>query len=201
MSQALDLFGDGPPLKGNDRNSGYDREADDWYVEPPRAWHALLDVETFEGGLWDPCCGLGTGPKVAAARGLPVRASDLVARGFDGADRANLFACSGGAANVVTNPPYDDISAVITHTLRLAQRKVALLLPLARLEGQKRGLLFQSTPFARLYAFSGRIACPPGRLAMHMTDRQRDDESGAIAYAWFVWDHAHAGPATIHFLP
>ncbi len=199
MSHALDLFGAEPPPKGNDRNSGYGREANDWYVEPPRAWHALLQVETFHDGVWDPCCGLGTGPKVAAARGLTVRASDLVDRGCS-ADRADLFACTAGAANIATNPPYDDIEAVIVQCLRLAEHKVALLLPLLRLEGQKRGRLLQSTPFARLHVFSGRIACPPGRLAAAMTEQQWDAEQGFIAYAWFVWDYAHTGPATVHFL-
>ncbi len=160
----------------------------------------MLDAEHFDGGLWDPCCGLGAGPKVATSRGIAVRASDLVDRGCS-ADRANLFACSAGTANIVTNPPYDDIQAVIVHTLRLAQSKVALLLPLARLEGQKRARLLQATPFARLYVFAGRIACPPGRLAAAMTERQRDDQTGAIAYAWFAWDIANSGPANILFLP
>jgi hypothetical protein len=45
--------------KGNARGSGYVRASDDFYREPRWAVDALLDVERFDGIVWDPACGSG----------------------------------------------------------------------------------------------------------------------------------------------
>jgi hypothetical protein len=68
--------------KGYPRRSGYPREDKDFYVEPRWVVHRLLDVETFEGSICDPCCGTGTIPSVCMERGLVATDSDIVDRGF-----------------------------------------------------------------------------------------------------------------------
>ena len=70
--------------------------------------------------------------------------------------------------------------------------KVALLLRLAFLEGQKRKLLFQQIRPARVWVFSKR-------LTMYR-DGEVTKGSGHIPFAWFVWDHAHADVATIDWI-
>ena len=63
--------------------SGYAREADDWYVEPPWIVDALLNMEMFDGGLiWDPAAGAGNIPKRCHIRGLEAVGTDLHDRGF-----------------------------------------------------------------------------------------------------------------------
>ena len=36
-----------------------DRQKDDYYATPPEATDALLSVESFEGNIFEPCCGEG----------------------------------------------------------------------------------------------------------------------------------------------
>lgn len=40
-------------------NTRGDRQKDDYYATPPEATDALLSVESFEGGVFEPCCGEG----------------------------------------------------------------------------------------------------------------------------------------------
>jgi hypothetical protein len=54
----------------------------DFYVEPRWVVHLLLDVESFEGSVLDPCCGSGTIPSVCLERGIPAIGSDIVYPGF-----------------------------------------------------------------------------------------------------------------------
>lgn len=72
----------GAATKGNDRSSGYARNAHDWYVGPPWAVDDFLDAQRFAGGIWDPACGRGTIPIVAGRRGYASFGTDLVDRGF-----------------------------------------------------------------------------------------------------------------------
>src|SRR5215471_6763266 len=93
-----------PRNKGYPRNSGYQRMAKDFYVEPPWVVHLLLDVESFEGEVLDPCCGSGTIPSVCLQRGIPARGSDIVGRGFG--EVCDLFTITEPVDNIVSNVPY-----------------------------------------------------------------------------------------------
>ena len=68
--------------RGYPRRSGYARVDRDFYVEPRWVVELLLDVETFEGAVYDPACGSGTIPSVCLQRGIPATGSDIVHRGF-----------------------------------------------------------------------------------------------------------------------
>ena len=185
-------------IKGNPRGSGYDKAADLWYQEGPRAIESLLDVEQFKGTIWDPCCGEGNIPKACAVKGYKTYATDLVDRGYGGGelDFLSINPESGPLAdNVVTNPPFHLIELIIHHALKLAGRKVAIIGRLAFLEGSKRrDTLFTKTPLARVWVFSSRISMPPGGQGI-------EPKGGSIPFAWYVWDRGHDGPPTIGWLP
>lgn len=191
-----------PHLRGNPRSSGYVRGEGEWYVEPPRAVRALFEVEKFEGLVWDPCCGLGTVPRIGRTMGVTAYGTDAADRGWHRQpDYGPLdFFITNGVSdrhpNIVTNPPYRGIKRFIEHALTLADRKVCILARLALMEGSRRSSMWKSTPIARVHVFSSRIGCPPGRLAAKMTDEERDKQAGAIAYAWFVWEKGHVGLPT-----
>lgn len=174
------------------------RADNDWYVDPPEAIEALLDVERFAGTCWDPCCGRGTIPKAVRARKLACQATDLIDRGFaEGGIDFFAASCGGGFDNIICNPPYRVAQAWADHALTIARHKVALLLPLTFLEGQTRAAWLRHSPLARVWVFPWRISMPPGEL---LASGAVDPSGGKKAFAWFVWEHGWEGPAQVRFL-
>ena len=174
------------------RASGYDRVANDWYVEPRWAIDALLDVESFAGRSLDPSCGGGNIPKALHARGLHCDGSDIEDRNF-GTTGLSFFDRTDDFDNVITNPPYGVIEEYVKHALSRTTGKVAVLARLALLEGMKRRTFLQASPLARVWVSSRRMSMPPGGSDIPA-------KGGAIAYGWFVWEHGHVGPATVGWL-
>jgi len=173
------------------RASGYDRVASDWYVEPRWAVDGLLNVEAFPGVCWDPACGGGNIPEAIHARGGKCYGTDIEDRGYENLNaQVDFFQANTVADHIVSNPPYGVIEAWIERGLSVTTGKVAILARLALLEGQKRRSLFARTPLARVWVSSRRMSMPPGGTDVSAS-------GGTIAYAWFVWDHAHQGPATV----
>lgn len=171
------------------------RERDDFYPTPPRATRALLDVEQFYGTIWEPACGDGAISKVLLDAGHDVISTDLIDRGYGTPHRDFLLEYRTRADNIVTNPPFKHAEEFAWHALRCAHRKVALLCRLAWLEGKARNKLFTSTPLARVWVFSSRVPMLRGGAEM------MKGGGGMIAFAWFVWDHAHAGEPRLGWLP
>jgi hypothetical protein len=171
--------------------SGYARALNDWYVEDRACVRGLLAAEKFEGVSWDPSCGGGNIPSVMRAHGLECLASDIVDRGFPGAEQIDFLAMSTSRVvdNIVCNPPYGKlIEPWIEKALSLATKKVAVIAPLSFLEGTKRGAgLWVKHPPARVLTSSRRISMPPGG-----TDVK--PKGGKKAYAWFIWHQGHVGP-------
>lgn len=174
-----------------------ERAADDWYMDPPEATEALLAVERFSGTSWDPACGVGTIPNAFRRHGLECRGTDLVDRGYVdimlGTRRDFLLSPAPiGFANIVSNPPYNLAQAFAERALSIATHKVAFLLPLTFLEGEKRARWRVTTPLARIRTFSWRLSMPPGHL---LTTGQVQAKGGKKAFAWFIWEHGWTGPA------
>ncbi len=172
------------------RASGYARVSNDWYVEPRWLVDALLDVERFDGVCWDPACGGGNIPEAVKARGIHCSASDIAPRGYGGVADFLAPSTGGRVDHIISNPPYGVIEAWIEKSLACTVGKVAILARLALLEGQKRRAFFARTPLARVWVSSRRASMPPGGSDVPAS-------GGAIAYAWFVWEHGHSGPPTL----
>jgi predicted RNA methylase len=98
------------------------------------------------------------------------------------------------APNIVTNPPFGLAREFVDKALELTTGKVAMFLRLAFLESQERGEWLPTTPLARVYIMSRRVPMQRGRIS------EAGDGHGVIAFAWFVWEHGHVGPPTLHFL-
>lgn len=174
------------------RASGYDRIESDWYIEPRWAIDSLMDVEKFSGTCWDPSCGSGNIPMAMRDRGIACVGSDICDRGF-GARKIDFLQANMNYDNIISNPPYNIIELYVTRALLLTTEKVAILARLALLEGQKRQELFLTTPLARVWVSSRRMSMPPGGTDI-------EAKGGSIAYAWFVWEHGHKGPATLGWI-
>jgi hypothetical protein len=164
-----------------------DREKDDFYPTPAPATWALLRRERFDGGIWEPACGDGAISKVLEAAGYGVVSTDLVARGYGEPRIDFLMEQRLLAPNVITNPPFKHAEEFVRKALDLGAQKVAMLLRLAWLEGSQRKTLFESTPLARVYVASRRLAMSRGGI------EQAGNGGSMIAFSWFVWDRAHEG--------
>jgi len=185
--------------------SGYERHATDWYVEPRWATDALLAKESFACETLDPACGQGNIVRSLRAHGVDAWGQDVVARydqcEADGRDKPMFGAPAdfltdvpadalGNVANIVSNPPYGQATRFIENGLARARCKVAVLLRLAFLESEKRAVLFERTPLARVYVFANRLSMPPGELLQR---GEIEAKGGSVAFAWFVWEHGHVG--------
>lgn len=176
------------------RDDPANRETHDFYPTWPAATRALLSVEPFTGPIWEPACGDGAMSRVLEAAGHHVISTDLVDRGYGEGGRDFLMEWTPRAPNIVTNPPFRWAIEFTDRALQLTTGKVALFLRLAFLEGVERGKWFRSTPLARVWVMSRRVPIARGRMC------EDGDGHGVIAFAWFVWEHGHAGPPTIGFL-
>ena len=177
------------------RPDAANRERDDFYPTPPIATLALLSVEPFVGSIWEPACGDGAISKVLEAAGYEVLSTDLINRGYGTPNRDFLLEYQTRADNIVTNPPFKFAEEFAEHALTRTTGKVAMLCRLGWLEGKARRRMFTETPLARVWVFSSRVPMLRGG-----TDAGKGG-GGMIAFAWFVWDHAHTGAPTLGWLP
>lgn len=169
------------------------REKDDFYPTPPEGTAALLRVERFDGPIWEPACGDGAISRVLEAAGHAVVSTDLVDRGY-GTPRVDfLMETRALAPNIVTNPPFKMVAPFMRRALALSSGKVAMLLRLACLEGSERREIYDASPLARVWVFSRRLSMQRGGIPVEST-------GGMLAFAWFVWDHAHKGPPTLGWI-
>ncbi len=169
-----------------------DLDGPDFYPTPAWATHALIDNEQFEGDIWESACGNGAMSEVLALTGQRVISTDLHNRGY-GEGGVDFIKSNRRAANIVTNPPYNAAEGFLEAGLRKADRKFALLLRLAFLEGANRHRsIFTISPPSRVWVFSERITFYPAGAVQKGT--------GTTAYAWFVWDHDAEGPTELKWL-
>ena len=162
-----------------------DLDGPDFYPTPTWATYALIDNEGFRDEVWESACGNGAMSAVLEQATGRVVSSDLYDRGY-GEAGVDFLAPTRRAANIVTNPPYNAAEGFVRSGLECAERKFALLLRLAFLEGSNRQrTIFTDAPPARVWVFSERITFYPAGAVQA--------GSGTTAYAWFVWDKNATG--------
>jgi len=185
----------------NKVNSGFDRQPQDWYVEPDWCVHLLLDQEDFPGPIWDPCCGMGTIPKAIESRGMKCTGTDLVDRGYGYLGGQNFLQFSlkrvKPVGSIVMNPPYKQTIEFIEQALKFSNAKVAALVPLKFLASNARyGKFTEDWPLARVYVLSSRPSIPPGEVVAS----GEKATGGAIDFCWLVFEAGHFSPPAMHWL-
>lgn len=157
-----------------------DLNGPDFFPTPKWATHALIDNEKFDGDVWECACGDGSMSEVLKTTNQAVISSDLFDRGY-GEAGVDFLNTRRTAPNIVTNPPYNAAEGFVKAGLEHADRKFALLLRLAFLEGANRQrTIFTDAAPSRVWVFSERITFYPAGAVQK--------GSGTTAYAWFVWD-------------
>jgi hypothetical protein len=169
------------------------QEGQEFYPTPVWGTNALLSLEKFTGSILEPCCGDGAIAEVLKKMGYQVIASDICDRGYgrqqDFLDRIDPI------DNIITNPPFNLAEAILAHALRLARRKVALLLRTAFLESRGRyERVYAHNPPARMLVFSERLSMYP--------HGHPPADGGTTSYSWFVWDKSDAsGRTEVKWIP
>jgi hypothetical protein len=175
----------------------WDRHPDDWYVEPFWCSRRLFQEEAFDGGIWDPACGIGHVLYSAEAAGYPVTGSDIVCRSGYCEALFDFRTCERPRArNIVSNPPFKDAEAFVRNGLTIADGKVVFLLRLSWLTGKKRSHFLQASPLRRVYVLSPRSSMPPGPVI----EAGVKPGGGTKDFAWFVWERGYEGAPEIHFM-
>ena len=174
----------------------------DFYETPPMAVHSLLDVERFEGRVWEPACGKGAISQVLKEHDVSVVSSDKHDYGYGEPDidflrRKHRERYLLEADNIITNPPFKlavDFALLGCDFIRKTKGKLALLNRLVWLESAARKPMFESTPLARVHVFSRRLPM------MHRPGYKKRKAASMVAFAWFVWEWDHEGPPTIGWI-
>jgi hypothetical protein len=166
------------------------REEDDFYPTPDYATIELLKKEKFSGEIWECACGNGAISKILEKE-YPVISTDLYDRGYGHPD-INFLESFLDVDNIITNPPYKYAQEFIEHGLSFTRYKVAMLLKLNFLEGQKRNAFFASTPLKTVYVFSKRLSFDKGG--------EKGKGAGLLAYAWYVWEIGYAGKPILDWI-
>jgi hypothetical protein len=133
------------------------------HQEPPWVSSRLFDVETFDGGIWDPACGGGNILRSAEAAGIPARGSDIVSRAYGIFNPDQDFFRPHpvpAAASIVTNPPFNQARAFIERALTLVTHKVAAIFPTARLNAAR---WLEPLPLKTIWLLTPRPSMPRRR--------------------------------------
>jgi len=170
-----------------------DLDGPDFYPTPKWATYALIENEKFDGDIWESACGNGAMSEVLNQTKSNVISSDLYDRGY-GTSGVNFIESNTKSDNIITNPPFHSAEPFVHSASKNANKKFALLLRLAFLEGAKRqNTIFSKFPPSTVWIFSERITFYPQNSIVK--------GSGTTAYAWFVWDKDHSGHSNVRWLP
>lgn len=157
--------------------SGKRREADFYRTHPSLVWQ-LLDAMSFEGAIFDPCCGAGDIVQACRDIGFEAWGHDLNTDGEDFLKSTSL--CD----TIITNPPYSLALEFILHAKKVCRDRFCFLLPLTYLQGKERfDLVWMDEAFPLAWVL------PFTRYPM-LGAAPRDDgkyPTGMQAYAWFLW--------------
>ena len=151
----------------------------DFVQTPKYVTEALLERESFEGSILEPCCGAGAISTVLQAKGYPVISFDKNDYGFG--SQKDLFEISEPFDNVITNPPFTQQQAVKKHLLSITSKKLALLWYVKNLGNEVETKT--SRNLKSVYVFNQKIDWVETKLGW--------------LFAWYVWEKGYEGDVTI----
>jgi hypothetical protein len=170
------------------RDSGYARIERDNYETPEWVTGVVMRDIRWDR-VWEPAAGSGKMVRALAKR-CTVEASDIA----DGCNFLRTSQPPGGARVIITNPPYTNAEAFISHALDLTEPLKGQVMMLLRTDfdhAKTRQYLFSEHPaFAKKIVLIKRI-------------KWFEDSTGSPSFnhAWFIWDWQHRGPPVLAYGP
>lgn len=181
---------------GASNHSQHERQSHDYYATEPKAVKLLLQLEKFEGDIWECACGEGHLSEEMKRLGHNVFSSDIVNRGYadEIIDFLGIENNTPTNYNIITNPPYKYANQFILKSLSLMQenKKLALFLPIRYLEGKERKNIFKNHPPKIIYVSSSRLKCA-------MNGKFEEMKGSAVSYAWFIWEKGYKGKTQLEW--
>lgn len=186
-----------PSIKKTPKNAHlWERDPDDWYVEPAWCDTALFAVEQFQGVVHDPCCGLGRVLDAAKAAGCETFGGDIVDRGASARHPfllhnfiANPYVCE----NIAFNPPYKYDDEAVRAAVEFSVRKAAVLLRSKWANGGKRSRWLEGLPLRRVRQLAPRPSMPPGAVVLA---NEGEPSGGQEDFAWYIFERGYIGEPT-----
>lgn len=183
---------------GASNHSEQEREQHDFYATDPRTVEMLLELEEFNGPIWEPACGNGHMSKVLEEHDYLVRSSDIVKRDYFWCYEKDFLNCNDvWDGDIITNPPYKYAKEFVEKALEVVTdgHKVAMFLKLTFLESKKRRELFDKYPPKVIYVSSSRLQCARnGDFGKY-----KNGVGMAVAYAWFIWEKGFKGEPIVRW--
>ncbi len=181
---------------GASSHCDHDRPEMDYYATEPKAVRLLLELEKFEGKIWECACGEGHLSEEIKKHGYEVRSSDIIDRKYSGrgdcenGEIYDFLSIENTATdmNIITNPPYAYADDFIVKGMEILQegKKLALFMPIRYLEGKARKKIFAAYPPKTVYVSSSRLKCA-------MNGDFENMKGSAVSYAWYVWVKGYKG--------
>lgn len=106
-----------------------------FYATEPKATELLLEKETFNRNILEPCAGMGHIRDVLVYNGYNVIATDLIYRGVDDIKQEDVFNIKEFNGDSITNPPFS-LWRQLVHLLLLHDKKFLLI-------GNKTALIYR----------------------------------------------------------
>jgi hypothetical protein len=172
-------MGLGASMAGGNPAEG--RQPRDFYATPSDVTKALIAVEKFDGGIYDPACGDDAMTDVFKDAGYKTIGSDIhpLGKGY----KRDFFAVKNKMYNwnIVTNPPFNLAEEFIEHALSLEPKSVSFVLKSSYFHAKSRKTLFDRTKPAAIYPLTWRPDfLGKGRPTMEVI--------------WVVWKRGYNGP-------
>lgn len=179
---------------GASNHSKKERSERDYYGTDPRATKAILNRETFNKNVWEPCAGRHKMSQVLEAAGYNVRKSDIFDYGYNNEILDFLDSTEHWDGDIITNPPYELATEFVVKSLATVNEgnKVAMFLRTLFLESQSRYTkIFKDNPPKIIYIFSKRQVCS-----------KVDDftEGSAVSYCWMIWEKGFKGDPIVKWI-
>lgn len=194
----------GLSITGRKRNEEFDfYETPKWAVE--KALEAMLvdGIINKYDDVYEPCVGAGAIADVLRTYGFEnLKCSDIQTGDYIKGDKGiDVYELSDNICDVViTNPPYNlmtlkekDGGSMLKEFLRIANKKVILLLNVFFLSSKERKVLLESSHLRHMYIHSDRVT-------MYPYGEEKPKNGGTKMYVWIVWDKDFIGKPTFSWI-